>query len=314
MKLPFSALGLAFPLLLLNAMESGAAQVFNSTASNMGHQSGRYDGSCTYTSNVVAPCWTASQSAGDRWGWVQYGPYITSLPAGDNIAEFTLGFPSGSGDMAIVDVYDLTIDRSLASKNIKFTDFVAGRNNKVSLGFNNVNPGHPLEFRVHWNGEGRIDLFHVVVVGQYEVRNTYPMGQLYHNCGRFEGADWSCSVNLDPAAAIMTYGPYANFEKARKYTALFKLKIDDFWSDNAKVATVEVYNFDLNQVIASHIITRQEFTSAYYNYFPLMFYTDGYIGQPTGRLEFRVRWGRASYLKQTDVVIHDWGVGYDPQM
>lgn len=122
MKLPFSAFGLAFPLLLLNAIESNATQLYNSTSTNIGHESGRYHGNCSHSSNVLMPCWTASQSADDREGYIQYGPYVTNLSAGDNIAEFTLGASLGSGKLAVIEVYDYTGSRYLATKTLYNTD------------------------------------------------------------------------------------------------------------------------------------------------------------------------------------------------
>jgi hypothetical protein len=313
MKLPFPAYILAFPLLLLQATKSHAVQVYHATDSNLGHSGGRKDDHCQYYPSWVMPCWTASSAAGDAQGMVLYGQYVTNLPAGDNIAEFTLGFPSGSGNMAQVEVYDFTSNRYLAKKVVKYTDFIAGQNNKVSIGFNNDIPGHALEFRVYWFGVGRIDIYHVVVAGQYDVRQTFYMDQLSHLRGRFEGSDYSCNVAMDEAGT-MTFGPYVNFVKARKYTALFKLLVDNNTANNAQVATIEVYNYDLKQVLATKTITRMEFTAPWtYNYFPLKFYTPGHFDEPTGRIEFRVFWKDASYMKQTALAVHDWGVGFDPQ-
>lgn len=111
----------------------------------------------------------------------------------------------------------------------------------------------------------------------------------------------------------LSYGPYVTFGKAHKLTALFKLKIDDNTKDNASVATIEVRSATTGAQLAARALTRQSFTTVNgYNYFPLQFYVDGFIPQQTDPLEFRVYWYANNTMTQTTLVVHDWGIGYDP--
>ncbi len=281
-------------------------------ATDMYHNTGRYESYCRYSSNTVSACWRAAQAEHQPPQHVVFGPYATNIPAGDNIAEYTMGFPAGSGLMATVDVNDATTHTVLASRDVQYSEFVAGKSNKVKLPFVNAHPGNLLEFRVKWPGVGTIDVFHIVVVGSADVIASYAMSSVPHQRGRADGQDWSVNGVMD-TAGYMTYGPYAQLPKAHKMTALFKLMVDNNTYDNSPAATIEVRDYDSGQLLATRTITRLEFSAPnVYNYFPLQFYEDGWIPQLTGRLEFRVYWQAKVGLKQTTLVVHDWGVGSDP--
>jgi hypothetical protein len=76
---------------------------------------------------------------------------------------------------------------------------------------------------------------------------------------------------------------------------------------------IEVRDATTGAQLATRTLTRKSFTSANaYNYFPLQFYVDGFIPQQTDPLEFRVYWYANNTMTQTTLVVHDWGIGYDP--
>jgi hypothetical protein len=308
---------LASCLWLFPSQKAKAAEVY--VATNMYHNTGRQEPYCPYSSNTVETCWRASQAEGWRSGHMVFGPYATDIPVGDNIAEWTLGFPAGSGTMVQLQVYDYTLDTILAARDVAFNEVPAGTSGKIKVPFVNLQAGDKLEFRVYWNGVGTADVFHTEVVGSLDVIASYIMnppvqqvGTIFHQRGRPAGSDWSANPSMDTAGHL-SYGPYVSFGKAHKMTALFKLKIDDNTKDNANVAIIEVRDATTAAQLAVRVLTRKSFTSANaYNYFPLQFYVDGFIPQKTNPLEFRVYWYANSTMTQTTLVVHDWGIGYDP--
>lgn len=308
---------LAICLWLLRAPQAQAAEVY--IATDMYHNTGRREQYCSYSSNTVEPCWRASQAEGWWAGHMVFGPYATDIPVGDNIAEWTLGFPAGSDLMVSLEVFDFTQNSYLAERDVNFSEIPAGRSGKIKVPFVNPRAGDQLEFRVFWYGIGTVDVFHTEVVGSPDAVASYIMnppvqqvGTIFHQRGRPAGSDWSANPSMDTAGHL-SYGPYVSFGKAHKYTALFKLKIDNNTKDNANVAFIEVRSSATGAQLATRALTRKSFTSANeYNYFPLQFYVDGFVPQKTDPLEFRVYWYANNTLTQTTLVVHDWGIGYDP--
>jgi hypothetical protein len=300
---------LVLAAIVLPSRKAEAAVYF---AADMYHNTGRVANDCRYSSNTLRTCWRASQAEGHRLAHMVFGPYTTNTPVGDNIAEFTLGFPTGSGTMVVLDVYDPIHNRVLAEKAVKYSDFTAGTSNKVKLGFFNDSASNVLEFRVGWLGMGTVEVFHVDVVGSPDVIGTYTMAQMYHQRGRASGADWSVSNAMDTAGYI-SFGPYQRFPYVHKLTALFKLMVDNNVLDNSDVVRIEVRSYDTGAVLATRTITRKEFSAPnVYNYFPLQFYQDGPYGQVGTQLEFRSYWYARGNMWQSTVTVHDWGIGQDP--
>jgi hypothetical protein len=299
---------LIFAAVVLPSRKAEAAVYF---AADLYHNTGRLANDCRYAPNTVRTCWKASQAEGHRLDHMVFGPYTTTTPVGDNIAEFTMGFPAGSGTMAVVDVYDPIQGRVLAEKAVKYSDFTAGTSNKVKLGFWNDAASNTLEFRVLWWGVGTAEVFHIDVVGSTNAIGTYTMSQMYHQRGRASGTDWT--VSSGDLAGHMTFGPYQRFPNVHKLTALFKLMVDNNVYDNSDAVKIEVRSFDTGQVLATRTITRKEFSAPHvYNYFPLQFYQEGTFGEVGSRLEFRTYWFAKVGMWQSTVTVHDWGVGRDP--
>jgi hypothetical protein len=85
-----------------------------------------------------------------------YGPYDTTVPAGDNTALYRLKIDdntSNDDQVVIIEAYDSTDGRSLASRAVTRRQFtVAGVYTILSLPFSLPADNHALELRVFWTG------------------------------------------------------------------------------------------------------------------------------------------------------------------
>ncbi len=117
--------------------------------------------------------------------------------------------------------------------------------------------------------------------------------QMAKQVGRRDGAGRSATVALD-ATGYLTYGPYLTRLPVGAYQVTWRMLIDNNTADNASIVTLDVYNTDTSQVLASQTVTRQQFASAnvYQNF--VMSFNYATTGQ---RLEFRTYWLDTAYLK-----------------
>ncbi|UII24112.1 AbfB domain-containing protein [Fulvivirga ligni] len=85
-----------------------------------------------------------------------YGPYVTTLPAGGNTANFRIKVDNNTANndpMVTIDVRDATTGQGLASRIINRQDFAtASTYNDFSLPFTIPADGHSIELRVFWHG------------------------------------------------------------------------------------------------------------------------------------------------------------------
>jgi hypothetical protein len=223
---------------------------------------------------------------------------------------------SAAGFLAVFEVLDGTRDKVLGNYRLTYNDWTAMPTNKVKVPFVNEVAGNALQFRVRFLAKGTVDVFQVVVAGPNEVTARYQMSQLSHNIGSLNSdGTWSIGgFNLIPSNNL-TFGPYVRLGLAHKYTALFKLQIEEFLGDSIDICRIEVRDFDSSTTLASRTLSRKDFTNASsMQSFPLEFYEDGSVPNQTGRLEFRVWWNtQTASLKQGTLAVQDWGVGRDPQ-
>lgn len=104
--------------------------------------------------------WAASR-ADDNDGYLMSGPFTTSVPPGQNTAEFRLSSSETDGrrDVVEIDVYDAATDTVLAERTLERRDFAqANVYQNFTLDF--IAPrGGNLEFRTYWedNADVRID-------------------------------------------------------------------------------------------------------------------------------------------------------------
>lgn len=119
-----------------------------------------------------------------------------------------------------------------------------------------------------------------------------------HNTGRLDGDGWLAQVNIDEPFHHMVYGPYATDIPVGEHRAFFDMIIDNNTADNNIMVTVDVRDHDTGEVLATRDIRRQDWTyTSNYERFYLPF-TNENAGH---RLEFRVYWHGASYIKVREV-------------
>jgi hypothetical protein len=244
--------------------------------------------------------WSANTTQ-DNQGHMLYGPYDTSLPAGDLSATFKLWVDNNTADnnaVATIDVYDATIGQSLTSRDITRQQFTATTTwQDFSLPFTNT-AGHAIEFRVHYKKICKVSVDKVTItknIRKYEAEGAV----LGHACGRADGDGWSAN-EIQDSSTHMVYGPYEKLPVGDKKIT-FKLKIDNNTKDNANVAILDVRDATTGTTLASSTITRQQFTAANtYQNFSLSFNNTIY----NHKLEYRVYYINVSRLTVDNITVN----------
>jgi MYXO-CTERM domain-containing protein len=124
----------------------GASQQWQAADPALGHKTGRLD----------TDGWLCQVGIDAPNLHMIYGPYVTTLPAGDNTAQFRLSIDDNTAnndDIVTLDVNDSTTGQVLASQVVTRTQFsVAGQYTNFSLPFSIPADNHSIELRVFWYG------------------------------------------------------------------------------------------------------------------------------------------------------------------
>lgn len=245
--------------------------------------------------------WTANV-ADDAPGFMLWGPYVTSFPAGQLSTTFRMKIDSIAGNndnVVTLDVRDNTTGLTLAAVDVYRNQFKANNTYQdFSLTYNNA-AGHALEFRAYYRDNAMINIDKVSTttrLGKYEAEGSV----LGHAVGRASGDGWQANASLD-TAGHMVYGPYDPNVPVGNRKVTYRLKVDNNSLDNAVVATIDVWDATAGTVVAQSNITRQQFASAnQYQDFNLTF------NQTTlnHRLEFRVFFQDNSVLTADSITIN----------
>jgi hypothetical protein len=116
--------------------------------------------------------WSVNVAQDPPNNWPQYGPYTTSVPAGTNLAMWTLLIDNNSADnnpIIYLDVHDYEANAVLASRAVTRKQWAAPNRSLLfvlpfTLGTGSV--GHHLEFRVFWYGHAYVKEYAVGFVQQ----------------------------------------------------------------------------------------------------------------------------------------------------
>ncbi|WP_028543251.1 RHS repeat domain-containing protein [Paenibacillus taiwanensis] len=275
-----------------------ALKQWKMTDDGIGHNTGKMDGAN----------WSANPQQ-DKAGYLSYGPYVRDLAVGNWETNWSLMIDNTSVDNAKVarlEVYDFDDKEIISSREITRQQFFQPNTTQIfALKFLNINPHHRLEFRVYWYGEVHLTEKSISTmktkVIDYEKSWRMDDPSVGHRIGRIEGESWAANTEQDKEG-YLSYGPYVKVLSAGTWKVSWPLMIDNNSADNAKVARLEVFDFETGEILSSREITRQQFERPmqYKNYNLNFLHTD-----PSHRLEFRVYWYGNAYIKMSDIQLKD---------
>ncbi len=125
---------------------------------------------------------------------------------------------------------------------------------------------------------------------------------LQHGIGHAEEDGWSAST-ADDEAGHLAFGPYARDWGAGPRSAAFRLLVDVADARDERVVTLDVYDADTDEILATRDIPRSAFGAAYeWRDFTLDFDLAGRDGHA---METRVYWHDISYVRLDRIVVSD---------
>lgn len=238
--------------------------------------------------------WSCSASTCTTANHMVYGPYISYLPPGAHTVHFHLSVNATSSvttSLVTLDVWDATNGSTLASSSVPWNAFT-GTNaaQDFALTYTNTVPGDAVEYRVYWNnvpGAPTLTASDIVVDGG---TSNWVGSNLNHSIGRLDSLNaWEVDPTRDTHSDFLSWGPYTIMPGAGNYTASFELKVDNFNLDSSTVATIDVRDNEMGQVVASQNIQRNNFPNTLYQLFPLNF-----TAVSGHHYEFRTFWNYSS--------------------
>jgi hypothetical protein len=129
-------------------------------------------------------------------------------------------------------------------------------------------------------------------------RWTFEAEDLLHQIGRRDGDGWSASI-VDAAKRYLAYGPYTLSIPAGRYTADYRLLVDNNVADNLQILTLDVYNANAGKILATQQVRRRMFNAPFaYQNFEVPF-----SAPANAKLEFRVFYNGSAYVKFEKVSI-----------
>ncbi len=282
------------------------------SAPTIGHVIGRADGG-GWSANV----------AQDAPGFLQFGPYVTALGAGQHTAFWNLSIDNnrGSDHVAQLQIYDASDGQVLAWSNLERDAWSAPFvSQKFELPFflGGARAGHALEFRVWWFGaayarEERVGVRPFTAkpasrptascANMTPISWTMFSSSIRHVIGRRDNEGWSANTLYDQAGYLQ-FGPYVKtLDSEGTYTASWRLMIDNNRAGTDKVARIEVADFDDGQrLLASRELRRNAWNRPFtYQNFDLSFTIDARRSRHA--LEFRLLWHDRAYLREQTVSV-----------
>jgi hypothetical protein len=233
--------------------------------------------------------WTCGPTNATNPNYMQSGPHVSYVPTGLHGAHFQLAvdaLSNSTASLATLVVYEDDDASILTLGALPWSAFVAtNRPQDFVLLFTNTVPGNPLEFRIFWNnvsGGPDLTVSDICIDGLL----SWSAANLTHDIGRLDGLDaWAADTLSASVAGYLSRGPGTGEIPPGDYSVLFELKVDNFNLDKSAVAEISVVDVDAGAVVASQLLTRNQFSSVLYQAFELNF-----NAMSGGHYDFRTYW------------------------
>lgn len=191
--------------------------------------------------------------------YLTFGPYATTLPAGNLKARFWLSVDNNTADnnpIARIEVNDASTGTLLAQQLLTRQQWTQTNIYKpFDLPFTNPAGGHQLEFRVYyvWYSQLDHDKTEILgnVVGVYQGNSGFG-----HLCGSgIANDDWRVTVASNNC--WMAYGPYVTTLPTGALKARFWLRVDNNTADNAEICRLDVWDATAGTRLAGQLTVRR---------------------------------------------------------
>lgn len=248
--------------------------------------------------------WAAGPSFVPAPGFIQAGPFLTSLPVANHVAHFRISVDSTSTSSSSLIRLDVVENSAvLTAINVPWNAFgSANQPWDIRLPFANTVSGGALQFRVYWYGAAGAPTLTVNDISVDGFHN-WTAANLAHDIGRLDGHNlWEADRVRDTASGYMVRGPGTVELGAGNYSATFELAVDNFNWDNSTIATISVVETNSGAIVARRDIARSEFTSTLFQSFTVYF-----TASAGGQYDYRTYWyygANAPRLTQRSVVVN----------
>jgi len=210
----------------------------------------------------VAPgAWACDAGSCPTSGLVQSGPFLASLRPGTHTLHALVSVSRASGEavpLAELEVYSASAG-VVASRPLRWSELGApGVRRDVALPFVHTAAQGPLELRVRWLAAPGAPVLtvHDLSIG---AAPSLTAASLDHACGRLDALErWSSDRHHESADCVMVSGGALAVD-AGAHVARFELQVDDFFHDDAPVATLAVVDRADQREVAARTLTRREF-------------------------------------------------------